>query len=61
MAKARTVSDPTGNAKLCKGAEGGRRIRARDDAAAAGILAVSAGQRPGMHLTLRGGVYMGMV
>ena len=29
MAEARTVSDPAGNAKLCKGSQGGRRVRAR--------------------------------
>ena len=40
-----TVSDPSGNAKLAKGGEGGRRERARDDAVAAAILAVSVGQR----------------
>ena len=45
MAEARTVSDPSGNAKLAKGGEGGRRERARDDAVAAAILAVSVGQR----------------
>ena len=45
MSVARTVSDPAGNAKLAKGSEGGRRVRARDDAAAAAILAVSAGVR----------------
>ena len=61
MAEARTVSDPAGNAKLCKGSEGGRRMRAKDDAAAAAILAVSAGVRSGLHLAPRGGVYMGMV
>ena len=42
MSEARTVSDPAGNAKLCKGSQGGRRVRARDDAAAAAaILAVA--------------------
>ena len=41
MADARTVSDPAGNAKLAKGSAGGRRLRARDDAAAATILAVA--------------------
>ena len=61
MAEARTVSDPAGNAKLCKGSEGGRRMRAKDDAAAAAILAVSAGVRSGLHLAPRGGVYMGMI
>ena len=45
MAEARTVSDPAGNAKLSKGSQGGRRLRARDDAAAAAILAVAAGTR----------------
>ena len=45
MAEARTVSDPAGNAKLSKGTEGGRRSRARDDAAAAAILAVAVGTR----------------
>ena len=45
MAEARTVSDPAGNAKLSKGSQGGRRVRARDDAAAATILAVAAGVR----------------
>ena len=45
MAEARTMSDPAGNAKLAKGSQGGRRSRARDDAAAAAILAVSAGYR----------------
>lgn len=59
MAEARTVTDPTGNAKLCKGSEGGRRMRARDDAA--GILTLSAGVRHGLHLKRGEGVYMGMV
>ena len=45
LAEARTVSDPAGNAKLSKGSQGGRRLRARDDAAAAAILAVAAGMR----------------
>ena len=45
MSEARTISDPAGNAKLCKGSQGGRRVRARDDAAAAAILAVAAGIR----------------
>ena len=45
MAEARTVCDPAGNAKLSKGSQGGRRMRARDDAAAAAILAVAAGVR----------------
>ena len=45
MAEARTLSDPAGNAKLSKGSQGGRRMRARDDAAAASILAVAEGAR----------------
>ena len=45
MAEARTISDPAGNAKLSKGSQGGRRLRARDDAAAAAILAIAAGAR----------------
>ena len=45
MGEARTVADPAGNAKLCKNAEGGRRMRARDDAAAAAILAVALASR----------------
>ena len=45
MAEARTTSDPAGNAKLSKGSQGGRRLRAHDDAAAAAILAVAAGVR----------------
>lgn len=45
MSEARVVSDPAGNQKLSKGNEGGRRQLARDDAAAAAILAVSLGIR----------------
>ena len=45
MSSARVVSDPSGNSKLAKGVEGGRRSRSRDDAAAAAILAVAAGRR----------------
>ena len=47
MSEARTVSDDAGNAKLSKKTEGGRRDAARDDAAAAAILAVSEGIRRG--------------
>ena len=58
MAEARTVSDPAGNQKLSKGAQGGRRHRAKDDAAAAAILAVAAGarlpERPRRRWTYRG-------
>ena len=45
LAKARAVSDVAGNSKLSKGAEGGRRLRAKDDALAAAILGVAAGIR----------------
>ena len=45
MGEAVTMSDPAGNAKLAKQSEGGRRVRARDDAAAAAILAVAEGAR----------------
>ena len=53
MAEARTVSDPAGNSKLSKGSQGGRRLRARDDAAAAAILAVAAGVRQLLPARLR--------
>ena len=45
MREATTVADPAGNEKLSKATEGGRRSRARDDAAAAAILAVAVGSR----------------
>ena len=45
MREATVVSDPAGNEKLSKTSEGGRRFRAKDDAVAAAILAVSAGVR----------------
>ena len=61
MAEARTMSDPAGNQKLCKGSEGGRRMRAKDDASAAAILGVSAGVRSGLHLAPRGGIYLGRI
>ena len=47
MGEARVTTDPAGNSKLAKSSEGGRRARARDDAAAASILAVAAGTRQG--------------
>ena len=47
VGEARVVTDDAGNQKLSKGTQGGRRLRARDDAAAAAILAVaSAARRP---------------
>ena len=45
MAEARTARDPAGNEKLAKGSQAGRRQRARDDVAAAIILAVAEGSR----------------
>lgn len=59
MAEARVVMDAAGNAKLSKGVEGGRRLRARDDAAAAAILAVTEGSRRQSSLSSRG-VYLGV-
>ena len=47
MGEGRAVGDPAGNWKLSKKTEGGRRARARDDAAAAAILAVALGVRTG--------------
>ena len=45
LAEARVVGDPSGNWKLAKSTQGQRKAKARDDAAAASILAVSAGYR----------------
>ena len=45
LGAARLAVDVAGNAKLAKGSQGGRRARARDDAAAAAILAVAEGVR----------------
>ena len=47
LAEATTVADTSGNEKLAKATEGGRRMRARDDVAAAMILAVAEGARRG--------------
>ncbi len=41
LAEAVTISDPAGNEKLAKDSEGGRRKNARDDVAAAAVLAVA--------------------
>lgn len=43
--EARVAMDPAGNAKLAKGGQGKRRLRARDDVAAAAILAIAEGSR----------------
>ena len=45
VSEARVVVDVAGNAKLAKSSQGGRRTKARDDAAAAAILAVATGFR----------------
>ena len=45
MAEARVVTDTAGASKLSKGVQAGRRLRARDDAVAAAILAVAEGSR----------------
>lgn len=55
MSEARVVMDPAGNAKLAKRGEGRRRSTARDDAAAAAILAVGLGYRMRAGLTNIGG------
>ena len=47
IGEARTVADVAGNRKLAKRTQGGRRALARDDAAAAVILAVAEGDRRG--------------
>ena len=57
ISEARTVSDPAGNHKLAKNSEGGRRMRARDDAAAAAILGVGMAAR---QKKLTGGIYLGL-
>ena len=58
MGEARVSMDPAGNCKLCKTGNG-RRTYARDDAAAAGILAVAVGERKA-RIPKRGGVYIGV-
>ena len=60
MREARSISDPAGNAKLCKATENGRRLRARDDAVAAAILAVAEGSRRGVGAK-SGRAYLGIV
>ena len=54
LAEARVVSDTAGNEKLAKGSQSGRRALARDDAAAALILAVAEGVRRGVPEERRG-------
>ena len=45
VGEARVVMDPAGNCKIAKASEGGRRLRSRDDAAVAAVLAVAVGMR----------------
>ena len=61
MSEARVVSDPAGNSKLSKGSQGGRRQRARDDAAAAAILSVGEGERRAAMASQDKPRYLGMV
>ena len=61
MGEARVTSDPSGNWKLAKAAQGGRRKRAKDDAAAAGILAVAYGSRRARRPNRPAWRYAGMV
>ena len=49
LSEAVTISDPAGNSKLAKSSEAGRRQSAKDDAAAACILAIAAGERSRGH------------
>ena len=60
MSEARVVTDPAANAKLAKKTQGGRRADARDDLAAATILAVAEGIRhwPVAKPRRRRGVYL---
>ena len=53
LAEARVMVDPAGSAKLAKNSEAGRRVRARDDAAASAILAVATGARMASRPTPR--------
>ena len=61
MGEARVTCDPAGNWKLAKAAQGGRRKRAKDDAAAAAILAVAYGARRSRRPERPAMRYVGMV
>ena len=64
MSEARVAGDAAGNFKLTKvGAGTGKRSRGRDDAAAASILAVAAGEREAARAPRRTtrGVYLGTI
>ena len=53
MGEARVETDAAGNSKLAKNAGAGRRLKARDDAAAAAILAVAEGDAGRFNLSKR--------
>ena len=55
IGEARVTGDTAGNWKLSKQTEGGRRLRARDDAASSAILAVAAGERQARSSASGGG------
>ena len=61
MGEARVAVDPAGNEKLAKATQGFRRANARDDAAAAAILAVSEGARSFEDAPARGGLRYAIV
>lgn len=46
LSEAVAINDPAGNEKLAKQAEGGRRMRSKDDVVAASLLAVEGGLSP---------------
>ena len=52
MSEAITTTDESGNTKLAKSSQSGRRYLARDDAAAAAILAVACGARMRRNLQI---------
>ena len=45
MQEAMVQTNPAGDAKIAKSSQGGRRVRARDDAACAAVIAVGHGSR----------------
>lgn len=61
ISEARTIGDPSGNEKLSKSSQGGRRLRARDDAAAAAILAVAVGHRNRESIKQARSGYLGQI
>ena len=61
VSEARVTSDPAGNWKLAKAAQGGRRKRAKDDAAAGAILAVAYGARRSRRPARPAMRYVGLV